>query len=263
MQELAPELKKLQEKYKDDKQALAQAQMELYRKHGINPLGSCFWILLQMPIYMGLYYAFQESISFRLAGFLWMDNLAAPDRFLRWGEGIPFISRPEDYGNVFIIIPTYLGPYLNVLPIIAIALMVWQQRVMTPPPTDESQAQQQSMMKYFSIFFGLLFYKVAAGLCIYFIASSVWGFAERMLLPKKKPVGAAGPEPAPSAPRVEVAGAAITTAPAKSGGKKGRNKRRRDEGARGPGAKVTDKPQGWFSSLRDWWDDFRKQAEKK
>src|SRR5262249_15688235 len=65
MQELAPESKKLQEKYKDDKQALSMAQMDLYRKHNLNPFGSCWFILLQMPIFMGLYYCLQESIHFR------------------------------------------------------------------------------------------------------------------------------------------------------------------------------------------------------
>ncbi len=60
--------------------------------------------------------------------------------------------------------------------------------MMTPPPADEQQAMQQKMMKYMMVFFGLMFYKVAAGLCLYFIASSVWGFCERKLLPKKKPV---------------------------------------------------------------------------
>ena len=54
--------------------------------------------------------------------------------------------------------------------------MIVQQKMMTPPPTDEQQAMQQKMMKYMMVFFGLMFYKVAAGLCIYFIASSVWGF---------------------------------------------------------------------------------------
>ena len=81
MQQLAPEMKKFQEKYKDDKQGMAAAQMELYRKHGVNPFGTCWLLLLQMPIFMGLYYSLQESIHFRLAGVSswWMPNLAAPD----------------------------------------------------------------------------------------------------------------------------------------------------------------------------------------
>src|SRR5262249_60039096 len=70
---------------------------------------------------------------------------------------------------------------------------VFQQKAMTPPPTTEEQATQQKIMQYMMIFMGLLFYKVAAGLALYFIASTLWGFAERRFLPKKKPdvIGAA------------------------------------------------------------------------
>src|SRR5262249_47177606 len=86
MQELAPELKKLQEKYPDDPAAKMQAQQEFYRKHGINPLGSCWPVFLQMPIFLGLYFALQESIHFRLAEFAWIKNLAAPDMLIYWTE---------------------------------------------------------------------------------------------------------------------------------------------------------------------------------
>src|SRR6185437_6054418 len=134
MQQLAPELKKIQEKLKDDRQALGMAQMELYRKHGVNPFGSCWVLLLQMPIFMGLYFALQESIHFRLAEFwpTWINNLSAPDMMINWTERIPFISRVQDYGSFF-----YLGPYFNLLPVIAVCLMIAQQKMMTPPPADE------------------------------------------------------------------------------------------------------------------------------
>ncbi|MFL5244404.1 MAG: YidC/Oxa1 family insertase periplasmic-domain containing protein [Gemmataceae bacterium] len=181
MQELAPELKKLQEKHKEDPQARGRAQMDLYRKHNVSPLGSCWMVFLQMPIFLGLYYALQESIHFRLAPFLWIDNLAAPDMLIYWGNAIPFISRPESYGGFL-----YLGPYFNILPIIAVSFMIVQQKLTMPPPTDEQTAMQQKIMKYMMVFMGLMFYKVAAGLCLYFIASSVWGYTERKLLPKKK-----------------------------------------------------------------------------
>src|ERR1700722_14925174 len=70
--------------------------------------------------------------------------------------------------------------------------------MLMPPPADEQQEMQMKMMKYMMIFFGLMFYKVAAGLCIYFIASSLWGLCERKLLPKKKQATPA-PEPEPAA----------------------------------------------------------------
>ncbi|MBI2809123.1 MAG: membrane protein insertase YidC [Planctomycetes bacterium] len=183
MQELAPELKKIQAKYPDDPQARMQAQQKFYREHGINPLASCWPIFLQMPIFLGLYFALQESIDFRLADFLWIKNLAAPDMLIYWTENIPVISSPDHGGFLGFL---YLGPYLNILPMIAVVFMMIQQIQTMPPPTDEQTAMQQKMLKYMTVFFGIMFYKVAAGLCIYFIASSLWGMAERKLLPKKK-----------------------------------------------------------------------------
>jgi len=281
MQQLAPELKKLQEKYKDDRQALGVAQMEMYRKHGVNPFGSCWVLLLQMPIFMGLYYALQESIHFRLAeAWPWIANLAAPDMLFSWSDRIPYISSVEYYGSFF-----YLGPYFNLLPVIAVILMIGQQKMMTPPPADEQQAMQQKMMKYMMVFFGLMFYKVAAGLCLYFIASSVWGFCERKLLPKKKPVvgeissdgyfqkmlrRARGEQVTETVPTgAGAANGGITPVSSlelrgRSGGKRGRNKRRQAPGA----APDTDAEDASTlgrlrKRLRDWWTAVLKEAEKK
>jgi YidC/Oxa1 family membrane protein insertase len=265
MQQLAPELKKLQEKYKDDRQALGMAQMELYRKHGVNPFGSCWVLLLQMPIFMGLYFALQESIHFRLAEFwpTWITNLAAPDMLFSWGQRIPFISRVEDYSSFF-----YLGPFFNLLPVIAVALMIAQQKMMTPPPTDEQQAMQQKMMKYMMVFFGLMFYKVAAGLCLYFIASSVWGFCERKLLPKKKPeVGEAPPSSEGYFHKLlrRAQGERMATAPASGistggGGKRGRNKRRQGQDTIAEDTSLLGR---WRKRVREWWIAVLKEAEKK
>jgi YidC/Oxa1 family membrane protein insertase len=266
MQELQPEIKKLQEKYKEDRQALGLAQMELFRKHKVSPLGTCWVAFLQMPIFLGLYYALQESIHFRLAHFLWIDNLAAPDMLFYWGESIPWISQPASHGSLL-----YLGPFFNLLPVVAVALMITQQSMMAPPTADETQAMQQKMMKYMMIFFGLMFYKVAAGLCIYFIASSLWGFTERKLLPKRKKDGAApavetkpgllqrainrirpdGNGASTVAPRVESSADAGTRAKRRAA----RNKRKEQaNGSSGEGA---------WRKLKDWWADLLKQASKK
>ena len=79
-----------------------------------------------------------------------------------------------------------LGPYLNVFPLITVCLFLVTQKMTMPEPTNEQGAMQQKMMKYMTMFMGLMFYKVASGLCLYFIASSLWGIAERKLLPKPK-----------------------------------------------------------------------------
>ena len=281
MQQLAPELKKLQEKFKDDKQGMAGAQMELYRKHGVNPFGTCWLLALQMPIFMGLYYALQESIHFRLAGVSswWMPNLSAPDMLVYWTNNIPWISTPDSYGWFF-----YLGPYLNILPIVAVSLMLVQQKWTMPPPTDEQQEQQQKMMKYMMVFMGLMFYKVASGLCIYFIASSMWGFCERMLLPKKKP-GAALESPPEDRPPGVLArllnpkgpnGSGVTTGVSAKGdnpslrvfsgeqrGGKGKRGKRRPDKARGKADGAPPGAGSMMQRLRDWWEDILEQAKKK
>jgi YidC/Oxa1 family membrane protein insertase len=79
-----------------------------------------------------------------------------------------------------------------VLPMVTVCLYLWQQTLFTPPPANEQAEMQQKMMKYMMVFMGFMFYKVASGLCLYFIASTLWGMAERKLLPKSKTATAAG-----------------------------------------------------------------------
>ena len=93
--ERVTEIKKVKEKYKNDMLAQQQAMSELYRRHGVNPaagLGGCLMLFAQMPVFLGLYFAMQESFFFRLEPFLWIRNLAAPDMLIWWTEKIPFIS---------------------------------------------------------------------------------------------------------------------------------------------------------------------------
>jgi YidC/Oxa1 family membrane protein insertase len=80
----------------------------------------------------------------------------------------------------------FLGPYLNVLPLVTTALFLVHQKLFTPPATDEQTRMQMQMMKFMTLFIGVLFFKVASGLCLYFIASSLWSVAERKLLPKSQ-----------------------------------------------------------------------------
>jgi YidC/Oxa1 family membrane protein insertase len=182
--QLQPEIDKLKEKYGEDFHRFNQEKTRLMMQHGFNPfsqMGGCLLLFAQMPVFMGLYFCLQESIFFRLESFLWIPNLAAPDMLVWWSERIPGISDPANMGSLL-----YLGPYLNLLPLVAVALMLWQQTKMMPPATDPTMAQQQFMMKLMMGFMALMFYKVAAGLSLYFIASSVWGILERQIIPKPK-----------------------------------------------------------------------------
>lgn len=183
MQELRPEMDKLKEKYKQDMQKQSQAMQELYRKHDINPLAGCLPLFIQMPIFLGLYRALMVDVELRQAPLLgdairWCSNLAAPDMFYDWSW---FMPSSVNSGEAFLV---GLGPYLNVLPLITAGLFLLQQKMFMPEPANEQAAMQQKIMKYMMLVMGLLFFKVAAGLCIYFIASSIWGIAERKMLPK-------------------------------------------------------------------------------
>ena len=180
--QLKPELDKLQEKYKDDMGAYNREKMRLMMARGVNPaapLGGCLLFLAQAPIMMGLYFCLQESVFFRLEPFLWLDNLAAPDMMIWWSEKIPFLSTPEDIGSFI-----YLGPYFNLLPVLAVGLMLYQQAKMMPPSGDPQAEQQRMMMKIMMCMMAFFFYKVAAGLALYFIVSTAWGIIERQFIPK-------------------------------------------------------------------------------
>jgi YidC/Oxa1 family membrane protein insertase len=179
MQELQPEIKKIAEKYKNNLEARNKAQQELFRKHNYNPLGGCVLMFFQLPIFIGLYRSLMVDVELRQAplvpGLDWCSNLAAPDMLFRWDSWMPGFFADET---------GWLGPYFNLLPIFTIGLFIWQQKMFMPPPADEQAAMQQKMMKYMMVVMGFMFFKVASGLCIYFIASSLWGIAERKLLPK-------------------------------------------------------------------------------
>src|SRR5262249_22505567 len=130
---LAPQFEELKKQYPDDPSGFHNAKMRLMMANGVNPfaaMGGCLLLIFQLPVMMGLYFCLQESVFFRLEPFLWVENLAAPDMLVWWSENIPIFSTPENLGSMW-----YLGPYLNLLPLVAVGLMIWQQNKMMPPPT--------------------------------------------------------------------------------------------------------------------------------
>jgi YidC/Oxa1 family membrane protein insertase len=145
--------------------------------------------------------------------------------------------------------------------------MIAQQKMMTPPPADEQQAMQQKMMKYMMVFFGLMFYKVAAGLCVYFIASSLWGFAERKLLPKYKPKIDALPdfELTNKSGGGKSSSDGITTNRSGAKSQTAKARRRAERAAEPP--PVETGVRGWFQTrrerFREWWAELLEQARKK
>lgn len=159
MSAVQPKLKSIQDKYKrmkrDDprKQQMNAEVMALYKEHGVNPLGGCLPLLLQMPILFAFYRMLYTSIELRGAPFmLWIQDLSKPD------------------------------PYY-VTPIVMGATMVAQQK-MTPATGDPAQRR---MMMFLPILFTFFFLQVSSGLAIYFLFSNVFGMALQFLLQKFKP----------------------------------------------------------------------------
>ena len=79
MQAIQPELKAVQERYKQDPQRMQQEVMKLYKVHGVNPLGGCWPMLIPMPVLFALFFVFRETIEFRGVSFLWLPDLSRPD----------------------------------------------------------------------------------------------------------------------------------------------------------------------------------------
>ena len=121
----------------------------------------------------------------------WCTNLAGPDALYFWKDSVwPIIGDEAD---------GWFGPFFNVFPLITCALFIVQQKMFTPPATDEQTEMQQKMMMYMTLFMGIMFYKVPAGLCLYFITSSLWGIVERKLLKTPTIAGSSPPTGKPVA----------------------------------------------------------------
>ena len=180
MQHLQPQMKEMAEKYKDDMEGRSAAQRELFQKYNYNPLGGCWMMFIQLPIFIGLYRGLSVDIALRdqpmIPGLQWCSNLSGPDQFWYWKDMWP--SWLGESG--------WFGPYLNILPLVTMVLFLLQQKLFTPPAMDEQQQMAQKMMSFMMIFMAVMFFKVPAGLCIYFITSSLWGIIERKMLPKPK-----------------------------------------------------------------------------
>jgi YidC/Oxa1 family membrane protein insertase len=170
MQKIGPELKYLQEQYKNNKQMLAQKQMEMFKKHGVNPLGGCLPILIQLPIFIALFQAFSHSADLRGTSFLWISDLTLPDQV--WGTPLAFLG-----GWVL---------SFNPLPIIYIGVSAWMSFNQTPPAnSDPQQEMMYKMMRWMPVIFGVIFYNMPSGLVLYFTVQAVISTLELKYIKKK------------------------------------------------------------------------------
>ena len=151
MKKIQPEMQSIQKKYKDDPKRMNQEVMDLYKRHGTNPLGGCLPMLLQIPVFFALFTALRNSWDLHGAPFIfWIKDLSAKDPFY-------------------------------VMPIVMGGIMFLQQHL-SPQTSDPSQA---AMMKYMPIIFTFMFLTFPSGLVLYWLINSTWGFAQTMYLQKK------------------------------------------------------------------------------
>jgi len=167
MKKIQPLMKEIREKYKDDKQRMNKEVMGLYRTYKINPLGGCLPMVVQLPVFFALYRMLYEAIELRHAPFfLWIDDLAAPDRLFRFDFSIPFMEPP--YG-------------IPVLTVVMGASMLLQQK-MSPPMGDATQAK---MMMFMPIIFTVIFINFSSGLVLYWLVNNVLSIAQQYYTQQK------------------------------------------------------------------------------
>ena len=163
MQVLAPEMKALKEKYKDDMQKFTQKQWELYRKHKVSPVSGCLPMAIQMPVFIGFFMMIRSAIELRGAHFLWIADLSKPDTlFLIPGTHFPF----------------------NLLPLLMGGSMLWQSHLTPPSPgMDPTQAK---MMRYMPLMFLVFLYSYSSGLALYWTVNNVLTVVQTKLTKMKQ-----------------------------------------------------------------------------
>ena len=177
MQELQPKMKELQEKHKNDREKLAQEQMALYKEYGVNPLGGCLPMLVQMPIWFALYRSLLQLSREGLLtqGFLWIPSLSGP--VSDYNQGLsswlyPFVDGAPPIGWASAL--AYL-----VMPILLVVSQLYMQKMMTPASSDPQQASMQSVMKFMPLMFGYFALVVPSGLTLYWFTSNILAMAQQ------------------------------------------------------------------------------------
>lgn len=163
MAKLQPQLQKIKEKHKDDKEALNREMLTLMKSHGYNPMAGCLPMLIQMPVFFALYRVLYSSIELYHAPFgFWIHDLSLPD-------------------------PFYVTPIL-------LTLTMFLQQKMTP--STATDPAQQKMMQFMPLMFGAFMLALPSGLTIYMLVNSLAGIAQQMILNKKLDTGHVGAVPA-------------------------------------------------------------------
>jgi YidC/Oxa1 family membrane protein insertase len=175
MQEVQPKVQAIQERFKNNPKKKQEETMALYKKHGVNPMGGCLPMLIQIPIFIALYNALSTSVEMWQAGFLWIRDLTRPDSLFTvtlWGgHAYPF----------------------NLLALLMGASM-WLQQKMSPPAGDPRQAQM--MLWMMPILFTFMFWGFPSGLVLYWFVNNLLQIAQQWLIMRKPARPAAEGQPA-------------------------------------------------------------------
>jgi YidC/Oxa1 family membrane protein insertase len=175
MQALQPQLKAIADKYKDDPVKKNQKTMEFMKEKKVSPLGSCLPMLFQIPVFAGFYYMLRNAIELRGVHFLWAADLSQPDT-----------------------VAILAGFPINPLPLIMGATQLWQSHLLPASPGVEPG--QQKMMRYMPLMFVAMFYKVSAGLTLYWTVSNLLGILQTKMTRMADEAEAKAP-PAVTAPK--------------------------------------------------------------
>ena len=179
MKELQPEMEKLKEKHGEDRQAMQQGMMKLYKEKKVNPAAGCLPILLQIPIFFSLYKVIFVTIELRHAPFIWwLNDLSAPD--------------PTSILNLFGLLPWNTpGPEsffaiisIGVFPVL-MGVTMWMQQKLNPAPTDKTQAQIFAWMPWVFMFMLGTF---ASGLVVYWVANNTITFIQQYAIMRSQGV---------------------------------------------------------------------------
>ncbi|MGE0825031.1 MAG: membrane protein insertase YidC [Candidatus Binatia bacterium] len=158
MKKIQPQLEQIREQYKDDREKLNKEMMELYRRNHVNPFGGCLPMLVQLPVFIGLYQVLLHAIELRQAPFFgWIQDLSSPDRL----------------GDIWL--PLVDPPGIPVLTLLMGGSMLIQQ-AMTPTPGDPTQ---QKMMMIMPVIFTVMFVNFPAGLVLYWLVNNVLSIAQQ------------------------------------------------------------------------------------
>ncbi|MFT3869209.1 MAG: membrane protein insertase YidC [Nibricoccus sp.] len=171
MQKLQPLMAAIKEKYKDNPQKMQQANLELFREHKVNPLGSCLPVLIPFPFFIGFFAMLSSAPELRFASFLWVDNLAGPDTV--WT--IPGINFP-----------------INILPLLLGVTMIVQMKLVPQPSMDTDQAKMMAkMMKWMPLIYVVICYNFSCALALYSTFNGLFTIGQQLYINSKK-----DPEPA-------------------------------------------------------------------